>query len=396
MNKYVHLIFISSDWEFFHRQRLFRTMIDKFCVWSDFVFVQEPLSISINLFFEFKRKFVGYFTGKYKYKEIEKGIKLFTPIAIFHHLLWSKIKFIKYLDVILLCNQINIFIKKRLSDRKVILWVYTPEHYLLVKKLKYDYLVYDLYDNYIYNIEGKLIKDNTYYNQELIKICNLILTTGFVMYKQAIKLNKNSIYLPNANNVGEVNFKFDNSICTEISNIRGSIIGYLGNIRNWIDFDLIELLLNEFRDSKIVFVGSISRSAKRSIRKLRKYSNLILTGNKKLELVPYYLKSFDVGIIPFRLTKFTEGVSPYKFYDYLVANIPIVTTNLPDLKLYKDYIGYSETNDQFVQNCKIAIDGGFKNKINKFPEIAKKNTYEKRVKVLSKVYKNILNIPQKY
>ena len=393
MNKYAHLIIIG-EWEGFHRRRFMEILTKRFHDWSDFIFIQTPISLTVNLFYRFKDKFIGYITGKYEYTELESGIKLFTPIIIFNLLLWSKIKFLKNLDVFLYSFQINRFIKKRLFDKKIIFWVIYPEHYMYARKIKYDYLVYDLYENYIYTFKSKLIKDKAYYNQELMKICDLIISSGVVMYEQAKNLNKNSLYLPSANNAGDVDFKYDENIKTELSDIKEPIIGYVGNIRFWIDFSLIELLLKEFPYAKIVFVGPVDRTAKKSVRKLLKYKNFMLTGNKPLEMVPYYLKEFDVGIVPFKYTKFTEGTSPYKFYEYLIAGIPIVTTNLPDQKVFKDVVGYAETNEEFVQYCKDAINGGFKEKVKKYKEIAKENTYEKRVDVLVKTYKDVLNLPQ--
>lgn len=390
--KYVHLVFISSDWVFFHRKRFIRTIADRFSEWTDVILIQPSLSISVHLFTKFKSKILAYFTGKNKYNEVEKGIKLFTPFIFFHHLFWSKVKFFKSVDVFLLSRQINKLIIKKQQGRKVILWMQIPENFFLVKKVNYDYLVYDYYDNHIYSVDGELLKHKAFYNQELIKKCDLVICTAIEMYNQASKFNKNSLYLPNANNAGDIDFIFDENIHTEISTIKEPIIGYIGNIRNWIDFNLIEYLLNELIDVKIVFVGLIDKSAKNNIKKLKKYKNFILTGNKPLELVPYYLKLFNVGIIPFKLTKFTEGVLPNKFFEYITANIPVVTTNLPDFKFYKEYIGISETYEKFLINCKAAIKGEFKDKVKMYPKLALENTWDKRVEVLAKAYKDKLGL----
>jgi hypothetical protein len=385
VKKYVHLIFISSDWEDYHRKIFTQTINENFKSWSDVYLIQYPISLTVNLFIKFKKKFLGFLTGKYKLKEIENGIMVYTPFILFHINLWTKIKFLKFIDVFILSFLLNSLIKK-FKNKKIILWVYIPEHFLVIKKLKYDFLVYDFYDNYIYTLDGTLNEEKNYYNDELIKKSNLVICTAKVMFENAIKQNANSIYLPNANNAGNRNFKFDEKIKTELLNIEEPIIGYVGNIRDWIDFELIEFILKNYEEAKIVFVGPIDKTAKKYVKRLETYNNFMLIGNKPLDLIPYYLKSFRVGIIPFKHTKFTEGVMPIKFFEYLNAEIPIVTTNLPDFKFYKEYIGYSESYEEFLNNCKAAINGDFENKVKYYKKLAEENTWEKRVEVLERIF----------
>lgn len=389
--KFVHLFFISSDWENYHRKVFTQTIQSSFKKWSDVYLIQYPVSLTVNLFIKFRKRFLGFITGKYKLRETEDGIKIFTPFVLFHINLWNRIGFLKFIDIFILSFIIKNLLKK-LNDKIIILWVYLPEHLLIIKKLRYNFLIYDFYDNQAYSTDGILIKEKDLLNNELIKKSDLVICTGRVLYENAVRQNINSIHLPNANNAGSkiVNSKSD--IVTELTGMTGPIIGYVGNVRDWIDFELIKYLLEEYREAKIVFVGPVDKTAVKCIRKLSHYTNLIITGNKPVELIPHYLKSFKVGIIPFKLNKFTEGVMPYKFFEYLNAGIPIVTTYLPDFKFYESHIGYSKNYNQFLENCKSAINGGFENKVKNYENLARENSWEKRVEVLSNIFKEKFKI----
>lgn len=389
MDKYVHLILLSSVWEGYHRKVFTETLYDKFNSWSDFVLIQFPISLTVNLFVKFKKKLLGYFTGNYAFKEIKSGMYLFTPVILFHLKLWDKIRQLKLIDIYLLTKQIN-KCSSKFADKKIILWVYLPEHFLLLKKIKYDYLIYDFYDNNVFTSDGKPKKNYKFYNDELIKKSNLVICTAGKLFEVARNLNVNSLHIPNANNAGDPIFFKKNDFKTELSDFKEPIIGYVGNIRDWIDFELIEKLLINFKNAKIVLVGPVDKTAVKYIKKISKYENLILTGEKQLELIPKYIEEFKVGIIPFKLNKFTEGVMPIKFFEYLSAGIPMVTTNLPDFKFYEKIIGYSQNHSEFIKNCEEALNGSYEGKIIEYKKIALENTWEKRVEIIESFLKDNL------
>ena len=64
--------------------------------------------------------------------------------------------------------------------------------------------------------------------------------------------------------------------------------------------------------------------------------------------MPSLLKAFSIATIPFVIDGVTLKASPIKFYEYLASGIPIVSTDLPDLK------DFSKTAS-LVKNKKIFI-----------------------------------------
>lgn len=49
--------------------------------------------------------------------------------------------------------------------------------------------------------------------------------------------------------------------------------------------------------------------------------------------IPYWLKSFDLALAPFpNINHYAYYMSPLKIFEYMAAQIPIITTDLPSIK----------------------------------------------------------------
>jgi glycosyltransferase involved in cell wall biosynthesis len=162
--------------------------------------------------------------------------------------------------------------------------------------------------------------------------CNFILTTSEKLYNRINSYNLNTYLIENG-----YGYKISNeenaSINSYMVNIPKPLIGYIGNIRSWIDFDLLEYIIEKFPNYSFVFVGSVDKDSEKILKRLfEKYHNISLTGRVQYDDIPQYLRYFDVGIIPFKTNKFMESANPNKFYEYIGSGVPVVTTNIGDIK----------------------------------------------------------------
>src|SRR5207248_11452063 len=66
----------------------------------------------------------------------------------------------------------------------------------------------------------------------------------------------------------------------------------------------------------------------------REYGNVDLLGERSHEEVPRYIKAFDVGLVPYRLSDYTGSVYPVKLNEYLAMGIPVVATDLPEIRRF--------------------------------------------------------------
>ncbi|MDQ3021686.1 MAG: hypothetical protein M3R36_14115 [Bacteroidota bacterium] len=379
---YVNLIFLSSNWTLNHRKGLHTNINKRLSEWSEVIFIETPLSILYHTFFKFGKRVLPLI----KHKKGIKEVKTFSPLAVFHQKIWKKIPLTLRFDSWLVSVQIKRLIKKKFPKSKVITWANSPYDYAIIKLMKPEKIVYDYYDNFSYDNNGNLEGTSDALNGILIADSGLIFCTGRVMYDFAKSMNNNSWYVPNGHNLNS-----GKKITKTDLKVEGKIIGYLGNIRDWIDFELINKLLNSLKENNyLFFIGPVEKNVSGEIEILKKNNNFKHLNAVKYTEIFSYLKGFDIGIIPFKINRFTEGVLPYKFFEYIAADIAIVSTALPDIVPYQSIINVAKNNDEFVEMC---VDENLKLNKNKpgYDEVRKESTWEKRADFIESKLKILLN-----
>lgn len=377
MKNYLHLIFISGEWEFYHRREFTKAIAKNYSDWSYSVAVQYPVSLLLNLFFKFKKRFIPFVTGKNKPILISENLILFTPFILFHHKLWAKSKIFSYIDSYLLGIQIRKFLKSNFNPSKIFAWAYIPQHIDLLKYINHDYIIYDMYDDNELNYDGTENKKMTELNKKLVSNSVLTLCNAHSVIKKVSVYANNAIFVPSAINP-EFYKKSNDSLPNILDNVDCKIIGYLGNIRNWIDFRLLEEILVSFKMCKLVLVGGVERNVVNEMEKLNKYDNFIHINHIQQNLTGSYSRKFSVGIIPFKINEFTLSVLPYKFYEYIASEIPIVTTPLPELERYKEICGFSENNEKFISNISDYISGKKVVNQHEYSKVISQNSWTNR------------------
>ena len=102
------------------------------------------------------------------------------------------------------------------------------------------------------------------------------------------------------------------------------LVGYHGAIGSWLDLEMVYAIADNY---PVVMVGR-NRLFDHPVR----HSNITVLRMKSYDMLPIYLSWFDVTLIPFRLTRMVAGCDPIKFYEYLSAGKPVVTSQLLELE----------------------------------------------------------------
>jgi len=281
----------------------------------------------------------------------DKKIYVFTPIIFLHHLVAYKIPLFRRINILLFNKSLKRLLKREGIDKNIVLSIYRPEMIDFTNFHHDIMLIYDCYDEYLMTSQDKKIKKIVPLEKELIIKSDFVFTSSKKLLSKSLKYNKYSFLIHNAADTvifGKA-FLLDLSEPDDLKNLKRPLIGYIGVIRNWIDFELLNYVINDHPDKTFVFIGPCTKSAKNKIKKLKIYQNVFFLGQKKIENVPAYLKYFDVAIIPNKMTKFNQSVVPYKLFEYLAAGQKILTTNhCEDLKeFYDDYITIATDKVEF-------------------------------------------------
>lgn len=214
-------------------------------------------------------------------------------------------------------------------------------------KLIYDCL--DDWEGFVNDLDYGMPESLLHNEKKLASISDLVLVSAKRLYGKMSVYNDNVYYLPNGvwnQDYSKVLLK--NDISTELDDISGPIIFFMGGIAGWVDIDLIEFISKNRPEYSFVFVGDEVKV------KLPNRGNIYHLGKKKYSELPYYLKKATVAIIPFKETNLTASVTPLKYYEYMSAGVPVVSTMLPDLvnlkgsKIVRNYDEFINAIDYFV------------------------------------------------
>ncbi len=118
----------------------------------------------------------------------------------------------------------------------------------------------------------------------------------------------------------------------DIRTIPRPIVGYVGSIADWMDYDLVQAVAARYPGVSFVFVGPVDH--RRRVAQLERSPNVYWLGKKLYEEVPLYVAAFDVCWIPFLGGRIVEHTNPIKMYEYFALGKPVVTTPMSEAEQY--------------------------------------------------------------
>ena len=177
---------------------------------------------------------------------------------------------------------------------------------------------------------------------------DIVFCTSIKITEFAYHLNRNSFYLPNTAKLIEgVEYEESDNKCIKF--------GFIGNINEWIDIDLVAQMAELIDNVEVIFLGDVNGT--KEFRKA--FSELTVSKKvRHIKRVPMdeigsILRTFDVGIIPYVKNIFNEYVYPNKLIMYLNFGLTVLSTDFcEDLEGFRDIIDISENKDDFIYKAK--------------------------------------------
>lgn len=307
----------------------------------------------------------------------QKNIYILSPMMI----PGATNKFSFYLNKKLLNLKLNLaFIF--LNFKRDLLWTFNPLTNLYIKLNKFKSTIYHAVDSIEH--QPDMPKDLIIRNEKYLatKVNNIFVTSPNLL-KKLSTYNKAISYFGNVCDFNH--FAKSLSITSEfipkdIVNIKKPIVGFIGSISEYkLDFDLINKVAKENKNISFVFIGPTDDTKDKSkIKEIEKRDNIYLLGYKKYESLPNYCAHIDVGWLPLLMNQYTKSMFPMKFFEYLAAGLPVVSTAIDSLKKYSEVAFLSENKSNlFSKNIRLAIDQ-LGADLNIRQKVAKENTYKIR------------------
>jgi glycosyltransferase involved in cell wall biosynthesis len=269
---------------------------------------------------------------------------------------------------------------------KRILWISYPPLYKKIGTYNEDFLVYDCID-----YPGERFAHWSTGVTELQKRADAIFVTSSVLYNFNREYCDKTFLCSNGADFDFFAKAADNQPArpNDMAGIKKPIVGYIGAVADWIDWQLIEFIAAAGKFA-IVFVGPLF-----GLNRIPVVSeHIYFLGRKDYDALPSYLSCFDVCLIPFKKNKLTSACSPVKMYEYLSMGKPVVTTDLEECRI--DVVKCSRSYQEFYKNIVDSLGAQSHDAVQSRMSFAKKNSWENKVACIRSAIEPMLENPPSF
>src|SRR5437879_4306106 len=132
-------------------------------------------------------------------------------------------------------------------------------------------------------------------------------------------------------------------------------------------------------DASCAFVGP----PQCDLSRLAACANVTLLGPKPHGELPRYVREFDVGIVPYRLSEYTANVYPTKLNEYLAMGIPVVASDLPEIRRFNaehgDVVAVAGDAERFASAIRSSMNGSARSLVDRRIAVAGANSWRTRI-----------------
>lgn len=132
------------------------------------------------------------------------------------------------------------------------------------------------------------------------------------------------------------------------------VIGYVGTIYHWFDWDLVISIAVTAPAATIKLIGPVLGKIPSKLP-----LNIVILPPCANEDAMKHMRTFDVGLIPFLRNNATRAVDPIKYYEYRALNLPVISTLFGDMQYKLDDPGLFIVPESGDQNLNDIIRSAF-------------------------------------
>jgi len=271
-------------------------------------------------------------------------------------------------------HEIAQVIEKYIPNKQVkVGWFYSPAFSSLISSFKFEKVVYDCMDelSLFKGASAELVAQEKF----LMSKADIVFTGGKSLYESKMHHHKNVHCF--ASSVERPHFeKALNGIPIpeDIAGLKKPVIGYYGVIDERINLGLIADVADKNPTSSFVMIGPLAKIREED---LPKRSNIHYIGMRGYNVLPNYLKGFDIAMMPFALNESTRFISPTKTLEYMAAGKPIISTPIKDvLRDYGHCVAIVDTADEFSEAIGDITTYGSEEQISQFETILDNTSWD--------------------
>ena len=231
--------------------------------------------------------------------------------------------------------------------------------------------------------EARKIVDS---ERQLFRSADLVFTTSERLRARAAQFSERVHLFPFAVNLAvfQKSREQHDAMPDDLAALPRPVAGYVGGLHQWVDQDLLASVAAKLPNVTFALVGP----EQTDVSKLRALPNVRLFGQRPHSELPKYVRGFDVGLVPYRITEYTANVYPTKLNEYLVMGIPVVATDLNEIRRFNgehgDIVRIAQSVDDYANAVSAAIAEKVPASVTaRRIEVAESNSWERRLENMS-------------
>ena len=218
---------------------------------------------------------------------------------------------------------------------------------------------------------------------QLLKQADVVFTTAKPLAEFCKTINPNTYFYPNVVDISHFGKALDSSIPIplDIETIPEPRLVYHGVLSDFkVDFQLLLECAKLKPNWSWVLIGEEREGQKSPIlQKLSELPNVYILGYRAYDILPDYLRGMQVGLLPSQLNDYTKGMFPMKYFEYLAAGLPIVSTNLSFTATVSKSLCIANSTEEFIKKIGEQLVAGKFSQV-KAQKLIGENTWQCRTK----------------
>ncbi len=246
------------------------------------------------------------------------------------------------------------------------------------------YYIIDRYSEYDKRTDAEKLRFDQRENS-IIEKCDLVLCASQKLLSEAAVLNQQSFWLPNAVPDSQISANTTRRDTTDK-------IGMISDELSRIDWPLICKIAQQLENYTIQLIGRNDLPSGINYPK-----NIDIIGYVPFKDLGQYANHWHAGLALYEKNRFNEYCCPLKYFEYSSFNIPIISTTIPEAKVWADsYPNCVYLADEAPQVAERLRDIVENNQTQKdYIQMAKENTWSIRAKQLSNIFELFSNHREK-
>lgn len=163
---------------------------------------------------------------------------------------------------------------------------------------------------------------------------------------------------------------------------------FIGNVRDWIDQELLTTLIRNKPDCLFAFVGSIEDNMRPFVDGLlNRFTNVAYFGRASKEQMTEIYRMFDAVIIPYKDNEFIKATRPIKIVESVLAGTPVVTVPVNGYS-ENAFIRFASNAESFGQQLDYIMGHPVieENK-EEYDLFVEENTWQKKAEIILNAFK---------